>query len=298
MPTAPTVARGAARAAWSRPASSTCTCTCASPGRSTRRPGQRRRGGRRRRLHGGRLHAEHVADQRQRRGDAVHPRQGRRGAAWRASIRLARRRSARRASRWPRSASSRPPAASPCPTTGSRSATALLMRRVLEYAGMLDVLVIDHCEDPTLKGDGVVHEGDLASALGLRGIPGEAEELWSSATSRSRADRGRVPRRAPEHARVAARRARRQGARHRGDLRGRAASLRAHRRGPARLRHQHQDEPAAAAAGRRRRAGRGDWPTAASTSSRPITRRTTPTRRRVDTTRRRSASPASRRPCR
>ena len=56
--------------------------------------------------------------------------------------------------------------------------TALLMRRVLEYAGMLDVLVIDHCEDPTLKGDGVVHEGAVASQLGLRGIPGEAEELW------------------------------------------------------------------------------------------------------------------------
>ena len=56
--------------------------------------------------------------------------------------------------------------------------TALLMRRVLEYAGMLDVLVIDHCEDPTLKGDGVVHEGIVAAELGLRGIPGEAEELW------------------------------------------------------------------------------------------------------------------------
>ncbi|AMY07488.1 Dihydroorotase [Luteitalea pratensis] len=56
--------------------------------------------------------------------------------------------------------------------------TALLMRRVLEYAGMLDVLVIDHCEDPTLKGDGVVHEGPVASELGLHGIPGEAEELW------------------------------------------------------------------------------------------------------------------------
>ena len=56
--------------------------------------------------------------------------------------------------------------------------TALMMRRALEYAGMLDVLVIDHCEDPTLKGDGVVHEGAVASELGLRGIPGEAEELW------------------------------------------------------------------------------------------------------------------------
>jgi dihydroorotase len=56
-------------------------------------------------------------------------------------------------------------------------ATALLMRRALEYAGMLGVPVIDHCEDPSLKGDGVVHEGYYASRFGLRGIPGIAESL-------------------------------------------------------------------------------------------------------------------------
>ncbi|CAN5759247.1 dihydroorotase [soil metagenome] len=55
--------------------------------------------------------------------------------------------------------------------------TALLMRRALEYAGMLGVPIIDHCEDPSLKGDGVAHEGYFASALGLRGIPGVAESL-------------------------------------------------------------------------------------------------------------------------
>jgi dihydroorotase len=55
--------------------------------------------------------------------------------------------------------------------------TALLMRRALEYAGMLGVPVIDHCEDPSLKGDGVAHEGFYASSLGLRGIPGVAESL-------------------------------------------------------------------------------------------------------------------------
>ena len=60
---------------------------------------------------------------------------------------------------------------------GRPVATALLMRRALEYAGMLDVPVIDHCEDASLKGDGVVHEGARASALGLRGIPGVAESL-------------------------------------------------------------------------------------------------------------------------
>jgi dihydroorotase len=55
--------------------------------------------------------------------------------------------------------------------------TALLMRRALEYAGMLGVPVIDHCEDPSLKADGVAHEGYYASTLGLRGIPGVAESL-------------------------------------------------------------------------------------------------------------------------
>jgi dihydroorotase len=56
--------------------------------------------------------------------------------------------------------------------------TALLMRRALEYTAMCGIPVIDHCEDPTLKGDGVAHEGFHASRLGLRGIPGEAEEIW------------------------------------------------------------------------------------------------------------------------
>lgn len=56
--------------------------------------------------------------------------------------------------------------------------TALLMRRALEYAGMFDMPILDHCEDPSLKGDGVAHEGFEASRLGLKGIPGQAEELW------------------------------------------------------------------------------------------------------------------------
>jgi dihydroorotase len=55
--------------------------------------------------------------------------------------------------------------------------TALLMRRALEYAAMFGMPVIDHCEDPTLKADGVAHEGYHASRLGLRGIPAAAEEL-------------------------------------------------------------------------------------------------------------------------
>ena len=55
--------------------------------------------------------------------------------------------------------------------------TALLMRRALEYAGMFNMPVLEHCEDPSLKGEGVAHEGYHASTLGLRGIPGVAESI-------------------------------------------------------------------------------------------------------------------------
>src|SRR4029077_16074396 len=55
--------------------------------------------------------------------------------------------------------------------------TALLMRRALEYASMFGIPVIDHCEDPSIKGDGVAHEGPVASILGLKGIPGAAESV-------------------------------------------------------------------------------------------------------------------------
>src|SRR5204862_4585195 len=60
---------------------------------------------------------------------------------------------------------------------GRPVASALLMRRALEYAGMLGVPIVDHCEDPSLKGDGVAHEGFFAARLGLRGIPGVAESI-------------------------------------------------------------------------------------------------------------------------
>ncbi len=60
---------------------------------------------------------------------------------------------------------------------GRPVATALLMRRALEYTKMCGILVINHCEDQSLKGDGVAHEGYHASQLGLKGIPGEAEEI-------------------------------------------------------------------------------------------------------------------------
>jgi dihydroorotase len=60
---------------------------------------------------------------------------------------------------------------------GHPTKTAILLRRALEYAAMFGMPVIEHCEDPSLKGDGVVHEGYWAASLGLRGMPGACEAL-------------------------------------------------------------------------------------------------------------------------
>src|SRR5262249_60321379 len=47
---------------------------------------------------------------------------------------------------------------------GRPVASALLMRRALEYAGMLGVPIVDHCEDPTPEG----HRGPPGRALASR----------------------------------------------------------------------------------------------------------------------------------
>jgi dihydroorotase len=62
---------------------------------------------------------------------------------------------------------------------GKPVATALLMRRALEYSNMFDMPIIEHCEDPSLKGEGVAHDGPVAAMLGLRGIPGVAESIMA-----------------------------------------------------------------------------------------------------------------------
>ncbi|MDN8578390.1 dihydroorotase [Corynebacterium bovis] len=52
----------------------------------------------------------------------------------------------------------------------------LLMRRAIEYARGLDVLLAQHCEEPRLTEGAVAHEGPTAARLGLRGWPRVAEE--------------------------------------------------------------------------------------------------------------------------
>ncbi|MBI2875863.1 MAG: amidohydrolase family protein, partial [Candidatus Tectomicrobia bacterium] len=55
-----------------------------------------------------------------------------------------------------------------------------VMRRALEYARIFDIPVISHCEDRNLSGDGVMHEGLVATELGLKGWPAAAEEVMVS----------------------------------------------------------------------------------------------------------------------
>lgn len=52
----------------------------------------------------------------------------------------------------------------------------LLMRRALEYAKGLDVLIAQHAEEPRLTVGAIAHEGAVAARLGLTGWPRAAEE--------------------------------------------------------------------------------------------------------------------------
>ncbi|MEG8179542.1 dihydroorotase [Nocardia terpenica] len=52
----------------------------------------------------------------------------------------------------------------------------LIMRRALEYANSLGVLIAQHAEEPRLTQGAVAHEGPTASRLGLAGWPRAAEE--------------------------------------------------------------------------------------------------------------------------
>ncbi|MEY2545618.1 MAG: dihydroorotase [Verrucomicrobiota bacterium] len=51
-----------------------------------------------------------------------------------------------------------------------------LMRRALEYARMIGLPVLDHCQDYNLVGNGVVNEGYWSTLLGLPGWPAAGEE--------------------------------------------------------------------------------------------------------------------------
>ena len=52
-----------------------------------------------------------------------------------------------------------------------------LMCRALEYAKMMGMIILDHCQDYSMTRNAVMNEGDWSFKLGLRGWPHEAEDL-------------------------------------------------------------------------------------------------------------------------
>ncbi len=63
-------------------------------------------------------------------------------------------------------------------TDGVQAVTnAVLMRRILSYASRYDALIVQHIEEPMLAEGGCMNEGEIATRLGLSGIPAAAETI-------------------------------------------------------------------------------------------------------------------------
>jgi dihydroorotase len=60
---------------------------------------------------------------------------------------------------------------------GAPVASAEIMRRALEYCKMFDKAVLVHAEILELTAGGVMNEGEVSVRLGLRGMPGVAEDI-------------------------------------------------------------------------------------------------------------------------
>jgi dihydroorotase len=60
---------------------------------------------------------------------------------------------------------------------GRPVASARVMRRALEYARGFGLVVIDHCEEPTLAEQACMNEGAVSTKLGLRGAPAAGEAI-------------------------------------------------------------------------------------------------------------------------
>ncbi|UJQ95218.1 dihydroorotase [Mariluticola halotolerans] len=65
-----------------------------------------------------------------------------------------------------------------CFTDGRKSVgSTALLRAAFTYAANFDMPVVHHLQDAGLAGAGVMHEGLMATGLGLKGIPAEAETI-------------------------------------------------------------------------------------------------------------------------
>ena len=123
-----------------------------------------------------------------------------------------------------------------------------IFRRMLEYAADLDLIVIDHCEDPYLAAKSHMNEGVTSGVLGVKGQPDVAETIQAS-RSILLADYLGVPVHGRHH-RLG------QIARRQGDRRDDPALSDARRYRRERLQHARQGEPAAAHPHRRCRHAR------------------------------------------
>lgn len=54
---------------------------------------------------------------------------------------------------------------------------AQILKRLMEYAGYYNALIVQFPEEQSLKGDGIAHDGPIATRLGLAGIPAIAEQI-------------------------------------------------------------------------------------------------------------------------
>jgi dihydroorotase len=60
---------------------------------------------------------------------------------------------------------------------GKNIQNAEVMRLALEYAKLTGLLIISHCEDKNLAGDGLMRRGVASGKMGLKGIPASAESV-------------------------------------------------------------------------------------------------------------------------
>jgi dihydroorotase len=60
---------------------------------------------------------------------------------------------------------------------GGAVRSAEMMRRVLEYAGMFDLLATQHCEEHSMTVNAPMNEGRISTKLGLTGWPTVAEDI-------------------------------------------------------------------------------------------------------------------------
>lgn len=63
---------------------------------------------------------------------------------------------------------------------GDPVATAQMVRTVLEYASRFDIVLIEHCEEPSTSAGGVMNEGFYSTKLGLPGVPAFGEQICLS----------------------------------------------------------------------------------------------------------------------